>query len=145
MPTSINCSMVVVVNDGLWISSITVIHNIDHYEFFKLNNRCCERWHLNFAKGRRCMNDRHCHSVPTRTSLVIIFKPAIKFGFFILKVLFTSKTPTHNCKTGLKYPKCPIYIFSCQLLCFNKMFFLQTLWTRNCFYKCRPVWINTIN
>ena len=30
MPTGINCSMVVIVNDGLWISSINVIHNVDH-------------------------------------------------------------------------------------------------------------------
>ena len=30
MRTGINCSMVVVVNDDLWISSIAVIHNADH-------------------------------------------------------------------------------------------------------------------
>ena len=52
---------------------------------------------------------------------------------------------THNCKTGLKYLKCLLYSFSCRLLCFSKMFFLQTLWTWNCFYKCQSVWINTIN
>ena len=53
MPTGINCSMVVVVNDGLWISSITVIHNAGHWEFFIFNSRRCERRPLNFAKSRR--------------------------------------------------------------------------------------------
>ena len=39
MLTSINCSMVVVHNDGLWISSMVVIHNADHWEFFIFNSR----------------------------------------------------------------------------------------------------------
>ena len=50
---SIPGSTIVVVKDGLWISSIAVIHNADHWGFFKLNSRRCERRPLNFAKGRR--------------------------------------------------------------------------------------------
>ena len=30
MPMGINCSMTVVVNDDLWISSIAVIHNVGY-------------------------------------------------------------------------------------------------------------------
>ena len=33
MSTGIKSSMAVVVNDDLWISSITVIHNAGHWEF----------------------------------------------------------------------------------------------------------------
>ena len=53
MPTCINCSMAVVVNDDIWISSIAVIHNTNHWEFFKLNSRRCESRPLNFVKGCR--------------------------------------------------------------------------------------------
>ena len=38
----------------------------------------------------------HCHRVSRRTNLVIFFKPTLKSGFFILKGLFTSKTPTNS-------------------------------------------------
>ena len=53
MPTGINCLMAVVVNDDLWISSMAVIYNADHWEFFIFNSRRCERRPLNFTKGRR--------------------------------------------------------------------------------------------
>ena len=46
-------SMAVVVDDGLWMSSMAVIHNADYWEFLKLNSQRCERRPLNFAKGRR--------------------------------------------------------------------------------------------
>ena len=57
----------------------------DIKNFFKFNSRRCERQPLNFSS--------HCHRVSRRTSLIIFFKPTLKSRFFILKGLFTSKTP----------------------------------------------------
>ena len=55
----------------------------------RLNGRRCERRPLNLLKAIvRSQRPIHEH-----TSLGIFLKPALKFGFFILKLLFTSKTP----------------------------------------------------
>ena len=48
-------------------------------------------WNIKF-NGRRCER-RLLPPVLKRTTLVIFFKPAFEFGFFILKVLFPYKTP----------------------------------------------------
>ena len=47
-------------------------------------------------------NDDHCHLVSLRTSLGIFFKTALKFGFFILNALFTSKTLLIECNIGFE-------------------------------------------
>ena len=62
-----------------------------------VNGRRCGRRPLVYFNSRHSRrralgNDSHCHPIPPRTSLVIFLKPALKFGFFILKALFTSKT-----------------------------------------------------
>ena len=95
--------MAVVVDDGLWMNSMAVIHNAGHWEFFKWNNRRCERRPLNFPKGRRSQRD---------TSLVISFKLIIKFGFFIPKILFKSKSPNMEQKQRDKAQKSANYICS---------------------------------
>ena len=54
-------------------------------------------------------NDGHCHPVPPRTSLGIFLKTALKFGFFILNALFTSKTPKKELEVfkSQSQPKAP--------------------------------------
>ena len=76
--------MAVVVNDGLWFISITVVHNVGLCKFLKFNSRRCERRPLNLLKAV-IHNDDHCQPIPKRTSFGIILKLDLHFGFFFSK------------------------------------------------------------
>ena len=65
--------------------SMAVVHNANHWQFFKFNSRRCER--------RPLTNAHLTCNVAQRTSFVIFLKPELNSVFLFQNILFTSKTP----------------------------------------------------
>ena len=65
--------------------SMAVVHNGNHWQFFKFNSRRCER--------RPLTNAHLTSNVAKRTSFVIFLKPELNSVFLFQNILFTSKTP----------------------------------------------------